>query len=92
MSKGSNRRPTDDAAFSAGYERVFRQVPSAPASFGFVITDPESYGNAASRRPTTAEQDAIDAYRLRYKRMFGAAPEGVHVIPHSGLTVFLPTE
>lgn len=92
MSKGSNQRPTDQAAFGSNYERAFRGAPT-PSSFGFVITDPESFGQAAHRRPSALEQLCIDEYRRMYKDAFKQAPEGIHVLPcEHGIPVFLPTE
>lgn len=91
MGKGSNQRPTDMARFGSNYDAVFGKAELG--SFGFVITDPESYGTAASRRPTTTEQMEINTYRERYKRAFGVAPEGIHCIPSAnGMAVFLPSE
>jgi hypothetical protein len=91
MSKGSNQRPTDQAAFGSNYERAFRGAPT-PSSFGFVLTDPESFGQAAHRRPSAQEQHEINVYRSDYRRTFRAAPEGIHVLPGTRLSVFLPTE
>lgn len=88
--KGSNQRPTDMARFGSNYDLVFGKAELG--SFGFIITDPESYGSAASRRPTTLEQVEINTYRERYKRAMGTAPEGIHVLPFTNTAVFLPTE
>jgi hypothetical protein len=69
------------------------EAPAPSKGFGFVVTDPDSFGTAAHRRPSALEQLCIDEYRRVYKEAFKQAPEGIHVLPcEHGIAVFLPTE
>lgn len=40
MSKGSRRRPDDDAAYAAGYERIFGVKPVHPADIVWPNDEP----------------------------------------------------
>lgn len=99
MGKGSTRRPGNEAALRANWDRVFdaqKERHAETSSFGFVVTNEDEI-RAPTRRPTEYEQKRIDEYRRMYKNAFdGFAPEGVHILPgdfaNDSLTVFLPAE